>query len=113
MPQNKIEHAPKSVIERKLLAALDDQTKVAILCTEQDLQDIIAALDIYGNNMGCLRSMEATKTAERVAEFAKGLRELKQAAFPQMHPNGKPMFSADGTMLDEDGNRSIFDDVDQ
>ena len=28
------------------------------------------------------------------------------------HPNGKPMFSRDGTMLDEKGNRSIFDDVD-
>jgi hypothetical protein len=29
------------------------------------------------------------------------------------HPNGRPMFSWDGTMLDADGNRSIFDDVDQ
>jgi hypothetical protein len=27
--------------------------------------------------------------------------------------NGKPMFSSDGTMLDEHGNRSIFDDVDE
>lgn len=30
-----------------------------------------------------------------------------------MHPNGAPMFSADGTMLDDKGNRSIFDDVDE
>ncbi|MBZ9600702.1 hypothetical protein [Phyllobacterium chamaecytisi] len=29
------------------------------------------------------------------------------------HPNGFPVFSRDGTMLDEHGNRSIFDDVDQ
>lgn len=29
------------------------------------------------------------------------------------HPNGKPKFAEDGTMLDERGNRSIFDDVDQ
>ena len=28
------------------------------------------------------------------------------------HPNGRPMFSWDGTMLDAQGNRSIFDDVD-
>jgi len=29
------------------------------------------------------------------------------------YPNGKPMFAPDGTMLDENGNRSIFDDVDE
>ncbi len=29
------------------------------------------------------------------------------------YQNGFPMFSRDGTMLDEYGNRSIFDDVDQ
>jgi hypothetical protein len=28
------------------------------------------------------------------------------------HPNGKPMYAPDGTMLDDKGNRSIFDDVD-
>jgi hypothetical protein len=28
------------------------------------------------------------------------------------HPNGAPKFAADGTMLDEAGNRSVFDDVD-
>lgn len=28
------------------------------------------------------------------------------------HPNGAPMFAADGTLLDQHGNRSIFDDVD-
>lgn len=29
------------------------------------------------------------------------------------HANGAPMFASDGTMLDEKGNRSIFDDVDE
>lgn len=29
------------------------------------------------------------------------------------YPNGTHMFSPDGTMLDEQGNRSVFDDVDQ
>jgi hypothetical protein len=29
------------------------------------------------------------------------------------HPNGAPMYAKDGTMLDEHGNRSIFDDVDK
>jgi len=28
-------------------------------------------------------------------------------------PNGAPQFASDGTMLDEHGNRSIFDDVDE
>lgn len=30
-----------------------------------------------------------------------------------VHPNGNPKFADDGTMLDEQGNRSIFDDVDE
>ena len=30
-----------------------------------------------------------------------------------IHPNGQPKFSPNGAMLDENGNRSIFDDVDQ
>lgn len=29
------------------------------------------------------------------------------------HPNGNPVWAADGTLLTDDGNRSIFDDVDQ
>lgn len=29
------------------------------------------------------------------------------------YPNGRPKFSLDGTMLDDKGNRSIFDDVDE
>jgi hypothetical protein len=35
-----------------------------------------------------------------------GWRELR-------YPNGGPMFADDGTMLDERGKRSIFDDVDE
>lgn len=29
------------------------------------------------------------------------------------YPNEAPMFAPDGTMLDEHGNRSIFDDIDK
>lgn len=29
------------------------------------------------------------------------------------YPDGAPMYSQDGTMLDRNGNRSIFDDVDE
>lgn len=29
------------------------------------------------------------------------------------HPNGNPKFSPSGMLLDETGNRSIFDDVDE
>lgn len=29
------------------------------------------------------------------------------------YDNGAPMFARDGTMLDDDGSRSIFDDVDE
>jgi hypothetical protein len=29
------------------------------------------------------------------------------------HANGTPVFSLDGTMLDDKGDRSIFDDIDE
>lgn len=41
-----------------------------------------------------------------------GLAKVKLAKFVR-HKNGAPMFSADGTMLDDKGNRSIFDDIDR
>lgn len=46
---------------------------------------------------------EKIKTLE---EFTPGWRELT-------HPNGAQMFSENGTMLDDCGNRSIFDDLDE
>ena len=41
--------------------------------------------------------------------------EESRAAYEEQvamkHPNGAPMFSKDGTLLDDKGNRSIFDDI--
>lgn len=51
--------------------------------------------------------------------FLEGLRAERRVAAArgadrnQRHPNGAPMWSPDGTLLDERGNRSIFDDVDR
>lgn len=42
----------------------------------------------------------------RLDQNVRGWREMR-------HDNGRPVFSEDGTMLDENGNRSIFDDVDE
>lgn len=36
-----------------------------------------------------------------------------EAQAAMRHPNGTPVFAKDGTMLDDKGNRSIFDDVDE
>lgn len=47
--------------------------------------------------------------------YAEKRRDLDQyhPEWRQMkHTNGRPMFSKNGMMLDENGNRSIFDDVD-
>jgi hypothetical protein len=52
-------------------------------------------------------------TAEEIAE-----RQAKNDAhYPdwreERYPNGQRKWSDDGTLLDERGNRSIFDDVDE
>ena len=39
--------------------------------------------------------------------------KLEKLMAKQMHPNGAPKWAPDGTMLNEDGSRSIFDDVDE
>lgn len=39
--------------------------------------------------------------------------ESKLAEKEMKYPNGRPMFREDGMMLDDEGNRSIFDDVDE
>jgi hypothetical protein len=50
-----------------------------------------------------------TDSPPNYGEESRAIYEREAAA---KHPNGKPMFALDGTMLDENGNRSTFDDVD-
>jgi hypothetical protein len=45
-------------------------------------------------------------------DYGEEVRALYAEQAALKHPNGKPMFAPDGTMLDDNGNRSIFDDVD-
>lgn len=55
-------------------------------------------------------------SAERAAEIREKLTDLDKYSpdwRSARHDNGLPVYSLDGTMLDDKGNRSIFDDVDQ
>jgi hypothetical protein len=47
-----------------------------------------------------------TKKMRDLDKYSPGWRDTK-------HGNGQPKFAKDGMMLDEKGNRSIFDDVDE
>lgn len=38
--------------------------------------------------------------------------KLERALSCYKHPDGSPMWSSDGTLLDPTGNRSVFDDID-
>lgn len=60
--------ATRTVLERKLLTALKDDSKVAILATKEDLDLLILVL---GNSI--------QKAAQ---EFAADLKKLRDAAFP-------------------------------
>lgn len=44
-------------------------------------------------------------------DYGAEVRIAYAAQAEQKHPNGAPMYAPDGTMLDDQGNRSIFDDV--
>lgn len=61
---------------------------------------------------GCLHNraviaqlLAGRSKVEALDEATPGWRDLT-------HPNGAPMFTADGMLLDDQGGRSIFDDVD-
>jgi hypothetical protein len=45
-------------------------------------------------------------------DYGEEVRELYAAQKSEKHPNGAPKYAADGTLLDDRGKRSIFDDVD-
>jgi len=73
----------KTVIENRLLAALDeDKSQVAILATQQDLEDMIAAL--YGYEIGEFKDNVLSWSAhlKRRKDLAKGMSQLLREAFP-------------------------------
>lgn len=66
-----IKHTSHEVIERKLLAALDEGDQVAILATREDLDIIIAGLEAYSPWARPLRRQT----------LLHGLRKLREEAF--------------------------------
>jgi hypothetical protein len=52
-------------------------------------------------------------TEQEVAEKTARLDEIHPGWRDHKHQNGSPLWAKDGTLLDEKGNRSIFDDVDE
>jgi hypothetical protein len=77
-----VERTRRSVIENKLLTALEDNNTVAALFSKQDLEDIIAALHGYqlGKRTGNVLSWEAH--LKRRKDLADGMSQLLREAFP-------------------------------
>ena len=68
-----VERTSKTIIEHKLLVALDDKTKVAILADEDDLETMILGL----------RGVAAESGRRSHAEdLADGMEQLMREAFP-------------------------------
>ena len=78
-----VEKTTRSVIEHKLLTALNDENKVAILATEQDLKDLHAALCGYarGERKGEILTWEAWM--KRCKSLAQDIQQLLDEAFPK------------------------------
>ena len=68
-----VERTNRSVIEHKLLTALEDGNTVAILATRADLEDMLYALE----NANLLPKHKA-----RCKNLADGIRQLMTEAFP-------------------------------
>lgn len=83
------ERLPVNVGDKVYVATRQGETKVEVMAIKTESS--VASAEI-------LRLVEDLRTDE----------ERKA-----IHPNGQRMFSEDRTMLDDKGNRSIFDDVDR
>ena len=71
-----VERTHRSVIERKLLTALEDDNTVAALLSKRDLEDMIAAL--YGfEDMG-----HSAPRKKRCKDLADSMSQLLREAFP-------------------------------
>lgn len=75
-----VERTSRSVIEHKLLTALDDKDKVAILATKQDLKDIIFALTVLARSFAAEK--KEPRREARYKDLAAGMRQLLSEAFP-------------------------------
>jgi hypothetical protein len=67
------QHVPREVIKHRLLAALDDKDKVALITSEADLEMLIAALGQYEST--------ASRYMDKARAFRLDLIQLHQAAY--------------------------------
>jgi hypothetical protein len=77
MPKKcRIENTPREVIQGKLLAALNDETKVAALLEVEDLDMLIHALYFYNRH-----HTPCNPNKPKVESFLEDLRTLRRQAF--------------------------------
>lgn len=107
----------------KTLPWIGDITKwhlaknLGVDCAKPDIH-LSRVAAFYGTTPAALCESLARSTGERVATVdyviwrACNLGLVRTLTLAHRHANGAPMFALDGMMLDEHGNRSIFDDVD-
>jgi hypothetical protein len=77
------QYVEKKVIENKLLVALTEEDKVAIVVTEQELKDLIKVLTEYKHNTPVLptRDFAVEDRDERIDRLVKGMEDLYEGAF--------------------------------
>lgn len=71
---------------------------------------LAAADDLTYAQIAEKKGLKIGTVKSRLNRARANLEKLKSGP---LHDNGAPKFAIDGTLLDRDGNRSIFDDVDQ
>ena len=67
-----VEHHARHIVDRKMLTALNDEDKVAVLMDEDDLDFVIGIFE---------RTTVTPETRHKVLEMLQDLRQLRLAAF--------------------------------
>lgn len=68
---------------------------------------------VFGNDSCGSYAKNTAGAVDEPPDYGEAVRAAYEGQAAMKHDNGAPMFAPDGTMLDEKGNRSIFDDVDE
>lgn len=68
---------------------------------------------VFGNDQCGSFAKNTLGAVDDPPDYGESVRAAYAAQAEQRHPNGAPMWAPDGTLLDDRGNRSVFDDVDE
>ncbi len=95
----------------EMLAQVQGGGSVEAMCLAAS--GVYAGTYVFGNDSCGSYAKNTAGAVDDPPDYSEAARAAYEGQAAMKHDNGAAMFAPDGTLLDEKGNRSIFDDVDE